>query len=90
MNRPSTPAIPPEPRGPWRILVLDRDPADPKWCFATISIASDVRPAVLDDAGRYTDWGDVTLWVNAMFPGAVSLAPMPGAAAWRIYEGGPR
>jgi hypothetical protein len=31
-------------RGPWRILVLDRDHTDPKWLVATIA-PGDVRPA---------------------------------------------
>ena len=34
-------------RGPWRILVLDRDHSDPKWLLATIA-PGDVRPAHLD------------------------------------------
>ena len=34
--------------GSWRILILDRDLEDPKWLFATVSLPSDVRPAVLD------------------------------------------
>jgi len=41
--------------------VLDRDPKNPKWCFATISMASDICLAVVDAAaGRYTGWADVT------------------------------
>jgi hypothetical protein len=60
------------------------------WLFGTISIASDVRPAILDDLGRYQDWGDVTRWVNAKFPGAVALTPMHDALAWHVGEGGPR
>ena len=56
---------------PWRILILDRDPEDPKWLFATVSIPSDVRPAVLDASGHYQDWPEITAWVRAMFPGAV-------------------
>ena len=31
--------------GPWRILILDRDPADPKWILATVAAPDDVRPA---------------------------------------------
>ena len=31
--------------GPWRLLVLDRDPTDPKWILATVAAPGDVRPA---------------------------------------------
>src|ERR1700735_765116 len=51
MNDLPTPA--PRGTGPWRLLVLDRDPVDPRWLFATISIPSDIRPAVTDKAGHY-------------------------------------
>ena len=32
-------------RGPWRVLILDRDPRDPKWILATVATPGDVRPA---------------------------------------------
>jgi hypothetical protein len=84
VNHLSTPA--PSGSGPWRILLLDRDPQDPNWLFATISLPSDVRPAVLDSDGRYQDWGDTVRWVNAKFPGAVALQPITGPLAWHIDE----
>ena len=31
--------------GPWRLLILDRDPTDPKWILATVATPSDVGPA---------------------------------------------
>jgi hypothetical protein len=31
--------------GPWRILILDADPADPKWILATVTQPGHVRPA---------------------------------------------
>ena len=31
--------------GPWLILILDRDLADPKWILATVATPGDVRPA---------------------------------------------
>jgi hypothetical protein len=34
--------------GPWRIVILDRDPDDPMWIIATVTIAADVRPASVD------------------------------------------
>jgi hypothetical protein len=60
---------------PWRLLVLDRDPADPKWLFVIVSNVSDVRPAVLDAAGRFQDWKQVTDWVRSQVTGQPSLDP---------------
>lgn len=31
--------------GPWRLLILDRDPQDPKCILATVTSPGDVRPA---------------------------------------------
>ena len=67
--------------GPWRVLVLDRDPEDPKWIIATVTMAADVRPAVLDAAGRYTGWLAVTEWVAAMV-GRPSRARCPCTTRW--------
>jgi hypothetical protein len=40
------PIIPaPGPNGRWRVLILDRDPADPKWILATIATPDEIRPA---------------------------------------------
>lgn len=76
--------------GPWRILILDRDPEDPKWLFVTVSIPSDVRPAVLDAAGHYQDWPEITAWVQAMLAGAAELTPVYDALAWTAAELRPR
>jgi len=72
--------------GPWRILILDRDPADPMWIIATVSVTSDVRPAALDQAGRYRDWPEVTAWVAGQVGGQPSLVPVLDALAWRVDE----
>jgi hypothetical protein len=72
--------------GPWRLLVLDRDPQDPKWLFVTVSIPADVRPAVLDTADRYQQWQQVTDWVRSQFPGPVSLVPVHDAVAWTVVR----
>jgi hypothetical protein len=74
--------------GPWRVLILDASPADPKWLLATISLPSDVRPAVMDGP-RYTGWAEVAEWVRHQAGGNVSLVPI-AATAWRVDEGGPR
>jgi hypothetical protein len=75
--------------GPWRVLILDRDPEDPRWLLATVAITADVRPAVLDGVGQYTDWADVTTWVRRSLGRRVSLVPVAGVLAWHAYEGFP-
>lgn len=85
MQNPST--TPPPGNGPWRILVLDRDPADPKWLLATVTLPADVRPAVLDAAGRYADWTAVVQWMASLTGSPVALVPVQDALAWRVDEG---
>jgi hypothetical protein len=71
-----------------RLLVLDPDPADPKWILATVAAPGDVRPA---DPGATVD--EVTAaWVASVAGlSRLSLTPLPGALAWRVDErGGPR
>jgi hypothetical protein len=72
---------------PWRILVLDRDPEDPRWLLATIIMSADIRPAVLDTAGRYADWDEVTAWARAALGQPVALVPVADALAWRVDQG---
>lgn len=72
---------------PWRILLLDRDPHDPKWLLATVALSADIRPAVLGAAGRYTDWAEVTAWVHAQLGYVVALVPIHDALGWRIDHG---
>jgi hypothetical protein len=57
-----SPIIPASSNGPWRILVLDRDPDDPKWILATVTIPSDVRPALLDAAGTHAGLHAAAAW----------------------------
>lgn len=73
---------------PWRLLVLDRsDPADPRWMLVTVAQAADVRPAMLDEIGRYDDWPQVTQWVReALGRSEVGLVPVPRPLVWRIEE----
>jgi|GEM_PF-3524203 len=72
---------------PWRLLILDRDPEDPRWLLATVTLASDVRPADLDAAGRYRGWAQAAAWVTSATGGPVSLVPVHGALAWSVDEG---
>jgi hypothetical protein len=73
-------------RGPWRVVILDTTPDDPKWLLATITMPSDVRPARLDGAGRYLDWDEAVKWVSAQVGWPVRLVPV-SAVAWRVDEG---
>jgi hypothetical protein len=74
--------------GPWRLLVLDRDPQDPKRLFTTIATPADMRRAVIDAAGRYEQWQQVTDWVRSQFPGVVELTPLHDCLAWKVSEPG--
>jgi hypothetical protein len=74
--------------GPWRILILDTSPGDPKWILCTVSAASDVRPAVMEPGGRrYADWAETVAWVRGQVGRQVSLVPT-AAMAWHVDEGG--
>ena len=72
------------PAGPWRILILDPDPADPKWLLATIAEPDDVRPARCGETGL----DEVTAaWVRArLHRPAAALAAIPRVLAWRLGE----
>jgi len=79
MSDPST--APPGRNGPWRVLILDRDPDDPKWIVATVVELADVRPA---GPGAAVD-EVTTAWVAGRAGLArAALTPLPGALAWRV------
>jgi hypothetical protein len=61
---------------------------DPKWIMASVVIPGDVRPAVLDAAGRYTGRQAIAEWVAGLTGRPVALVPMHDALAWRVDEGG--
>ena len=81
---PIIPALPGT-NGPWRILILDRDPADPKWILATVATPGDVRPARPGAAVDEVTAAWVASAARLFHP---VLAPLPGALAWRVDEGG--
>jgi len=69
-----------------RYLVLDTSGDDPRWMIASISVPSDVRPAVMTASGRrYEDCADVTDWCRDQVGLTVSLVPV-AASVWRIDE----
>ena len=76
-------SVPPSSASTWRILILDPDPADPKWLITTVAEPDDVRPAGPGD----TALDDVTAaWVRDRVGGPAALAAMPGALAWRMEQ----
>ncbi len=82
------PIIPASGNGPWRILILDRDPDDPKWILATVTLPSDVRPALLDAAGGNAGGQAAAAWVAGLTGRPVTLVPIHDVLAWRVDEGG--
>jgi hypothetical protein len=73
--------------GPWRLLVLDGDAADPKWILATVAAPGDVRPAGLADEAP----DEVCLrWVAARHGQPVTLTKLPHARCWRVDGAAPR
>ena len=72
--------------GPWRILVLDRDPGDPKWVLCLVSLAGDVQPAAIDGDGHVADWVDVVRWVTGRTGRSAILTRMRTIEAWRIDD----
>jgi hypothetical protein len=66
------------------VLILDRDPDDPKWVLTTVVELADVRPAGPDAA-----LDEVTArWVSGRVGLALALTPLRGALAWRVDEPG--
>jgi hypothetical protein len=75
--------------GAWRVLVLDRDPADPKWIVGTVVELADVRPADLDAAGNVKDWDEVLRYAADRVGGPVVLVSVDRPLAWRIDDQAP-
>ena len=83
MSHPAAPGS----NGPWRLLILDRDPHDPKWIMATVTTPADVRPAIIGDGGVFAALADAGRWVRTLLgrPGA-ALIPLHRPQVWRIDE----
>lgn len=67
--------------GPWRVIIFDPDPSDPRWVIATVAGPGDVRAGGLpaSEAG----WHAVETWVRLRTGRPVQLEAMPGAVCWR-------
>ena len=76
--------------GPWQLLILDRDPTDPKWLVATIA-PGDVRPVtspmlVIPDVDEVTQaWA-----ASAAGLQRPAFTRLVHPEVWRIDEGGQR
>ena len=70
--------------GPWQLLILDRDPTDPKWILATVATPGDVRPARPTEAAV----DEVTAaWVaSAAGLYRPALTPLLHPDVWRVEE----
>ena len=73
--------------GPWRLLILDREPGDPKWIIATVANPGDVQPADFGDVLAILPAGGA--WMRRLLgkPYA-TLTPMTRAHVWRVDEEG--
>jgi hypothetical protein len=68
------------------VLVLDGHPEDPKWILATVTIPSDVLPAVLDAADTHAGERAAAAWVSGLTGRPAVLVPIEGALAWHVDE----
>jgi len=76
---------PPGANGPWRLVILDRDPADPKLILALVVDPGDVTPA-WPGAGPHATT-EATAWVRSQLgrPYA-TLTPLTRPDVWRVDE----
>jgi hypothetical protein len=79
-----------ETSGGLRVLILDRDPDDPRRILATVTLSSDVRPALLDAADGYVGLADAVASAESRVGRPVALVPVHDARAWHVDEGGRR
>jgi hypothetical protein len=71
---------------PWRVLILDRDPADRKYIVATVAIAADVRPA--RPSSPHGDLDEITAWMRTHYGlgPSITLLPLVRPLAWTITQ----
>jgi hypothetical protein len=74
------------PAGPWRLLILDRNPDDPKWIIATVTVPGDTKPALLEVGGS-PGWQGSGNWVSERIGQPFELEGLADALVWLIREG---
>jgi hypothetical protein len=73
--------------GPWRLLILDRDPADAKWVLVTVMDPGDVQPALIGPGGESAALAEAGEWVRGLLGRpAATLIPLHRPEVWRIDE----
>jgi hypothetical protein len=71
--------------GPWRVVILDRDPADPKLILALVVDPSDVTPA-WPGTGPHA-MAEATVWVRSQLGRShATLTPLTRPDVWRVDE----
>ncbi len=71
--------------GPWKLLVLDQDPQDPKWLLATVSSPGDVQPAFVGPGGVPAALaGEVGQWLRGLLGRPAHLTPLHRPQVWQI------
>jgi hypothetical protein len=78
---------PPPGDGPWRLLILNRDPGDPFWVIATVALPEDVHPAQVNVGGE-PGWLGVGQWVTSRLGQGVAMVAMHNTLVWLLDEGG--
>ncbi len=73
--------------GPWRLLILDNDPLDPKWILATVTTPGDVEPALTAPGGVAAALAGVSPWLeNRLGRIHPRLVPLHSPEVWRGDE----
>jgi hypothetical protein len=85
-----SPIQPPPPgNGPWRMLILNRDPADSFWVIFYVAAPQDIHPATIEVGGQL-GWHGVGAWVTQRTRYPVIMTAMPDALIWRLDQERPR
>jgi hypothetical protein len=66
------------------VLILDPDPADPKWVLATVASPRDVRPA--SSTARDVDDATAAWLIATSGLHDLSLIALTSALCWRLDE----
>jgi hypothetical protein len=69
--------------GPWRLLILDQDPHDPKWIVATVTTPGDVQPALTGPIGAALA-GETGQWLRGLLGHPAHLTPLHRPQVWLI------